>query len=94
MKKRPGRPPIPGRIRKTMEIDPVLLAQAKAVLGTATDTDTVNVALANVGLEDRLIASFEALAAAGGLVDIWGEEAEAPARAPRRARRVAEEAGG
>ncbi|MHB1072888.1 MAG: hypothetical protein ACYC3Q_08680 [Gemmatimonadaceae bacterium] len=77
-----------------MEIDAELLAQARVVLGTLTDTDTVNVALANVGLEDRLVASFEALAAAGGLVDIWGEESEPPARPSRRARRVAEQPDG
>lgn len=90
MKKRPGRPPIPGRIRKTMELDPVKLAQAKAVLGTETDTETVDVALANVGFEDRLIATIDALAAAGGIADLWGEAPVTGGRSARRGRRVAE----
>lgn len=92
VKKGPGRPPIPGRIRKTMELDPHKLAQARAVLGTETDTETVDQALALVGFQDRLIDSFEALAAAGGLADFWEGESR-PARG-KRGRRVAEQPDG
>ncbi|GJG86264.1 hypothetical protein tb265_14450 [Gemmatimonadetes bacterium T265] len=66
-----------------MDIDVAKLARARAVLGTATDTETVDQALDLVSFRHEHAAALERLAAAGGLVDGFGREA-APAAAPGR----------
>lgn len=60
------------RVRKNMDIDVLLLANARRALGTKSDTETVNRALAEVARADEIVAAFDALKEAGGLDDVFG----------------------
>lgn len=68
------------RVRKNMDMDPVKLEAARSVLGTASDTETVDMALAFVASQGRMVAALEGMAADGGLSDVY---------APSSRRRVA-----
>ncbi len=63
---------VPARVRKNMDIDAVLLASARKALGAATDTETVNRALAEVSRADEILTLVDALRDAGGLEDVYG----------------------
>ena len=54
------------RVRKNMDMDPAKLSQAQAVLGTATETETVDRALDLVLGRARFSAGLDAVTAAGG----------------------------
>lgn len=74
--------PAPGaseeRVRKNMDMDANKLHAARRILGTRTDTETIDHALDYVIFQGEVFGALDALAALGGLDDI----AE-PAR-PRR----------
>jgi hypothetical protein len=53
-----------GKVRKEFWLDPATLRQAKAILGTATERDTVELALDLVAFRQELLAGVRAL---GGL---------------------------
>lgn len=72
------------RVRKNMDMDPAKLHAARAVLGTRSDTETVDLALAFVASQGRMVAALEGMAADGGLGDVYA----APSR--RRMARVSE----
>lgn len=74
------------RVRKNMDMDPAKLDAARAVLGTSSDTETVDAALGFVVSQGRVLGALEAMAADGGLVDVY---ADAPRR---RMARVSERA--
>jgi hypothetical protein len=53
-----------GKVRKEFWLDPAALRQAKAILGTATERDTVELALDLVAFRQEVLAGVRAL---GGL---------------------------
>lgn len=59
------------RVRKNMDMDPAKLEAARSVLGTASDTETVDMALALVASQGRMVAALEGMAAGGGLSDVY-----------------------
>ncbi|MDX2193699.1 MAG: hypothetical protein NW201_10130 [Gemmatimonadales bacterium] len=76
----------PVRLRKNMEMDADKLAEVRRLLGVRTDTEAVDRALDLVLFQERLVAAIDAVAAAGGVADVFGH-LDAPAAAPARARR-------
>lgn len=72
------------RVRKNMDMDPAKLEAARSVLGAASDTETVDLALAFVASQGRMMAALEGMAADGGLGDVY------TAPSPRRVARVSE----
>lgn len=75
-----GRP----RVRKNMDMNAAKLSAAQELLGTRTETETVDAALDYVLFQGEVMGALDRLAAAGGLDDIYGAVSR-PAR-----RRVAE----
>ncbi|HEV2181233.1 MAG TPA: hypothetical protein VGR59_12985 [Gemmatimonadaceae bacterium] len=59
------------RVRKNMDMDPAKLDAARAVLGSRSDTETVDLALAFVASQGRMVAALEGMADEGGLSDIY-----------------------
>jgi hypothetical protein len=60
---RSGRPPSrKGKVRKEFWLSPKLLKEAQALLGTATERETVEVALDLVAFRRELAAGAQALA--------------------------------
>ena len=57
------RAPTEGKVRKEFWLDPTALAEAQAFLGTATERETVEVALDLVTFRRELIAGARALRA-------------------------------
>lgn len=72
------------RVRKNMDMDPRKLRDARRVLGTRTETETVDEALDYVVFTNEVFEALDSLVALGGLDD---EYAQAPAS---RRRKVAE----
>lgn len=68
--RRPGRP-ARGWVRKNMQIDQRKLDAARAVLGTVTETDTVDAALDAIAFRRELVAGVRRVRAAGGIRDIY-----------------------
>ena len=64
------------RVRKNMDMDGGKLAAAQRILGTRTETETVDRALDYVVFQGEVFAALDSLAALGGLDD--------PFEAPRR----------
>ena len=81
------------RARKNMDIDVGKLQEARRILGTRTDTETVDQALDLVIFQGEVFSALDRLAAAGGIDDIYAapERAPAPAR-HRRGRRTPDRA--
>jgi len=60
--KSPGRRAVPeGKVRKEFWLDPTALAEAQAFLGTASERETVEVALDLVVFRRELVAGARAL---------------------------------
>ncbi|MGH7648358.1 MAG: hypothetical protein ACREND_09600 [Gemmatimonadaceae bacterium] len=78
------KPAAGARVRKNMDMDPAKLEAARIALGTASDTETVDMALGFVASQARVLDALEAMAADGGLRDAY---AASPAR---RVARVSE----
>lgn len=72
------------RVRKNMDMDARKLQDAQRVLGTRTETETVDQALDYVVFTDQVFVALDTLASLGGLDDPY-----AASGAPRP-RRVAE----
>ena len=68
--RRRGRP-ARGWVRKNMQIDQRKLDAARAILGTATETETVDAALDAVAFRRAIIAGVHRVRAAGGIRDIY-----------------------
>lgn len=68
--RRPGRP-ARGWVRKNMQIDQRKLDAARAVLGTVTETDTVDAALDAIAFRRELVTGVRRVRAAGGIRDIY-----------------------
>ena len=56
-----------------MDMDPAKLAEAQALLGARTETETVDLALDYVLFQGEVFGALDQLAAAGGLEDAFGE---------------------
>ena len=69
-----------------MDMDVRKLEEARRVLGTRTDTETVDLALDLVAFHGAVFSALDRLAAAGGLEDVFGQvrEAEPARRSTRR----------
>lgn len=82
---KPARPPAAGtpRVRKNMDMNAAKLSAAQELLGTRTETETVDAALDYVLFQGEVMGALDRLAASGGLDDVY-----AAGRPPRR--RVAE----
>jgi Arc/MetJ family transcription regulator len=74
-----GKPDAATRVRKNMDMDAKKLAAAQRILGTVTETETVDLALEYVVTIGSEFAALDRLAALGGLDDPFGERAK-----PRR----------
>ncbi|MBA3888989.1 MAG: hypothetical protein H0X64_00505 [Gemmatimonadaceae bacterium] len=66
----------PGRVseavaRKNMDMDIRKLAAARRILGTETDTETVDQAIDLVVYRAEVIGSLDRLAAVGGLTEVF-----------------------
>ncbi|HEX6535016.1 MAG TPA: hypothetical protein VF041_10480 [Gemmatimonadaceae bacterium] len=61
----PREPPV--RARKNMDMDVAKLEAARRVLGTSTDTETVDQALDLVAFHGEVFDALDRLAAAGGI---------------------------
>ena len=72
------------RTRKNMDMDAEKLARAQEVLGAASETETVDMALDYVLFQAGVFGALDRLAALGGLHDPFATVA------PRARRRVAE----
>lgn len=72
----------PRRTRKNMDMDAEKLAQAQRVLGTRSETETVDLALEYVLYQAEVFDALDRLAAAGGLVDAF--TSGPPSRSRRR----------
>jgi Arc/MetJ family transcription regulator len=75
------------RVRKNMDMDAHKLAEAQRVLGAATETEAVDLALDYVLFQGEVFGALDRLAALGGLDDPY---AAFPARRPTSRRKVAE----
>lgn len=73
------------RIRKNMDMDASKLARARDVLGTATETETVDMALDYVLFQSEVFGAMEHLSALGGLKDPFGGSYAASEPRPRGA---------
>lgn len=71
-------------VRKNMDMDARKLEAARRILGTATDTETVDQALDLVVYRAEVMDALDRLAAAGGLVEVFPDNVSAP---PARRRR-------
>lgn len=61
------------RARKNMDMDPAKLAEAQALLGARTETETVDLALDYVLFQGEVFSALDQLVSAGGLDDAFGE---------------------
>lgn len=57
-----------------MDMDAAKLSAAQKVLGARTETETVDMALDYVLLQDDVFTALDRLAALGGLDDVYGAE--------------------
>lgn len=58
------------RVRKNMDMDVAKLDAARRILGTRTDTETIDQALDYVIFQGEVFGALDVLAALGGLEDI------------------------
>lgn len=68
-----GRSPI---VRKNLRIDQAKLNRAKRILGTRTETETVEQALDLVAFRQEAIEGVLRMAGSGSFRDVLGEEGE------------------
>lgn len=69
----PGRPKR-GWVRKNMQMDQRKLDAARAVLGTTTETETVDAALDAIAFHQELLDGIGRVRAAGGIRDIYAAD--------------------
>lgn len=68
------------RVRKNMDMDPAKLAEAQALLGARTETETVDLALDHVLFQGEVFHALDRLAALGGLEEFGAYDKKAPVR--------------
>ncbi|HVX40699.1 MAG TPA: hypothetical protein VHB25_14110 [Gemmatimonadaceae bacterium] len=68
------------RVRKNMDMDAAKLAEAQRILGTRTDTETVDQALDYVVFVGEEFATLDRLAALGGLATPFDDVVSRPRR--------------
>ena len=59
-----------GRVRKNYRLDPKLIAKAQSILGTATETETIEQALDMVAFQREVQDGIRAIAGSNSLIDI------------------------
>ncbi len=59
-----------GRVRKNYRLDPKLIAEAQAILGTATETETIEQALDMIAFKRDAIDGIRAIAGTHDIKDI------------------------
>jgi hypothetical protein len=72
------------RSRKNMDMDASKLARAQRLLGAATETETVDMALDYVIFQSEVFGALDRLAALGGLADPFGQSYSTAEARPRR----------
>jgi hypothetical protein len=75
--------PAPALARKNMDMDIRKLDAVRALLGTRSDTETVDRALDEVLFHGEVSSALDRLAALGGLNDVYAEHVKKPRRAPK-----------
>ena len=68
------------RTRKNMDMDAEKLAKAQELLGTKSETETVDKALDYVVFQGEVFGALDRLAAAGGLEDVFTASRARPVR--------------
>jgi hypothetical protein len=67
----------PNKVRRTVRIDPAVLARARDLLGTRTDADTIEQALDLVAFKHEVIEGIRAVAGENLWTDVFGDEGPA-----------------
>ena len=62
--------PASGRVRKNYRLDPKLIATAQAILGTKTETETIEQALDLIAFQREVQEGIRAIAGSHSLTDI------------------------
>ncbi|GJG88155.1 hypothetical protein tb265_33360 [Gemmatimonadetes bacterium T265] len=62
-----------GKVRKSVRIDPAVLDRARAILGTTTDSETIEHALDLVAFKREVIAGIHAVAGKNLWTDVFGD---------------------
>jgi Arc/MetJ family transcription regulator len=70
--------PASGRVRKNYRLDPQLIARAQSILGTATETETIEQALDLVAFRRDVLDGVRREAGANVWVDAIADEATSP----------------
>lgn len=66
--------PSPGTVRKNLRLTQEKIDRAKAILGTETETETVEQALDLVAFRSEVLEGIEGLAGSDLLRNIYGED--------------------
>jgi len=66
-----------GVVRKNLRLTQEKIDRAKRILGTRTETETIEQALDLVAFRQELLEGLERIAGSGAIQDIFGEEDEA-----------------
>ena len=61
-------------VRKNMRLRQDLIDRAKRILGTKTETETVEQALELVTFREEVLAGIESIAGANAVEDVYGNE--------------------
>ena len=68
--------PKTGVVRKNLRLTQAKIDKAKRILGTTTETETIEQALDLVAFRKEVVAGIERIAGTGGIRDIYADEAE------------------
>lgn len=66
-----------GVVRKNLRLTQEKIDRAKRILGTRTETETIEQALDLVAFRQEMLEGIERIAESGGIRDVFGEENEA-----------------
>lgn len=66
------------RVRKNYRLDPTLIARAQAILGTATETETIEQALDMVAFRQEVLDGVRAVAGARLWTDVFQDGTAGP----------------
>lgn len=66
-----------GVVRKNLRLTQEKIDRAKRILGTRTETETIEQALDLVAFRQEMLEGIERIAESGGIRDVFGEEDEA-----------------
>lgn len=68
--------PKTGVVRKNLRLTQAKIDKAKRILGTKTETETIEQALDLVAFRKEVVQGIERIAGSGGIRDIFEDEAE------------------